>query len=155
MNLFETELEVYKQKRMFYDSKLKSISLMSNILKSSPPSSFFQIVVSDPPSINSIHFGITPNKPFSILFYFFSPFLMIIDSICAHQVNWSEINMAWGHCALLLKIFAEKLNYEFVQFVFSFPFQILPSFRLLSRFLFSPLSSLLAIRYLIEIGMQL
>ena len=43
-----------------------------------------------------------------------------------HQVEWSEINAAWGQALLLLYVMAEKLHFQFQTYAISSVFRCIP-----------------------------
>ena len=56
-------------------------------------------------------------RTFRVFFFFFF-FAVVVVVVVTHcrvyiQVDWTEINAAWGQTALLLQKMAEKMNFTF------------------------------------------
>lgn len=61
-------------------------------------------------TINGLRLGRVPGVPVSVTYQPFSRFILRSD-----QVEWAEINAAWGQTLLLLYTIARKLDYTFEQ----------------------------------------
>ena len=61
-------------------------------------------------TINGLRLGRVPGVPVSATYQPFSRFILKSD-----QVEWAEINAAWGQTLLLLYTIARKLDYTFEQ----------------------------------------
>ena len=64
-------------------------------------------------TINGLRLGRVPGVAVSSLVWIAIPILTRIS-----QVEWAEINAAWGQTLLLLYIIARKLDYTFEKYVF-------------------------------------